>query len=306
MITREEFHAKCENIISDEDKIAINKTKRNNKITYAVVLPIEAIAGIILALTTTVFALIGVVVVMLISTLIISGAYSYKWDKYKNKYAAQIIDCLLENHAHTFTQSGHIDPMIFRSSCFYRPYDDFFGSDLLTIDIPKDDGNLSGIRLNICDIRTTKEETTTDSEGRTQTRTVTVYSGAFGYINFPFQFKCDLSLNSRLSGTSKIKLEDIKFNKTFDVYSNNQLEALVILTPTLMTKLLTLSNNVKGLRFALCQDGRLFISMNRNLFEVKVSKKSSINTLFDRFYDDINNILAIVEEIKNNNKVFKM
>lgn len=306
MITREEFHAKCENIISDEDKIEIAKTKRNHKLTYAILLPVEAIIGIILAFTTTVFALIGVVIVMLISTLIISGAYSYKWDKYKNKYATHIIDCLLENYAHNFTQSGYIDPMIFRSSCFYRPYDDFFGSDLLTVDIPKDDGALSGIRLNICDIRTTKEETTTDSEGRTQTRTVTVYSGAFGYINFPFQFKCDLSLNARLSGTSKIKLEDIKFNKTFDVYSNNQLEALVILTPTLMTKLLTLSNNVKGLSFALCQDGRLFISMNRNLFEVKVSKKSSINTLFDRFYDDICNILAIVDEIKDNNKVFKM
>ena len=306
MITREEFHAKCENIISDEDKIEIAKTKRNHKLTYAILLPVEAIIGIILAFTITISMLFVAVFFILLSILLMFFAYSNKWDKYKNKYATQIIDCLLENHTHNFNQNGFIHPMIFRSSSFYEPYDDFLGSDLLTIDIPKDDGSLSGIRLNICDIQTTKQETTTDADGKTRTSTVTVYSGAFGYIKFPFQFKCDLCLNTSLRGTSKIKLEDIKFNKTFDVYSNNQLEALVILTPTLMTKLLTLSNNVKGLRFALCQDGRLFISMNRNLFEVKVSKKSSINTLFDRFYDDICNILAIVDEIKDNNKVFKM
>ena len=304
MITREEFYNKCQNIISAEDKAEMEKNKKKSKITKAVVLTIEIIGAILLALIN-IFTLIGAAIAIIISLIIISSIFSYKWGKFKNKYADKIIECLLEGYSHQFQPNGFIESSIFRSSCFCDYFEDYSGRDLLTVDIPKDDGSPSGTNLNVCDLRTTKEVTKTDSEGRSYKQTQIVYSGVFGYVKFPFGFKCNLVLNEYMRGTSKIKLEDINFNKTFSVYSNNQVEALVILTPTLMTKLTDFNKNVKGFKLALTQEGYLFFGMARDLFELKTSEKN-LTKIFDRFYDDINNILALVNEIKDNNKVFKM
>ena len=102
-------------------------------------------------------------------------------------------------------------------------------------------------------------------------------------------------------------LGDIKFNKEFKTYTDNQIEALVILTPTLMTKLLSYSHRAKKFTLFLSQKGRMYFGMRRNLFKFKkrVFRKPS-GKIFAKFYDDVSDILAIVNEIKDNNKVFKM
>jgi hypothetical protein len=46
-------------------------------------------------------------------------------------------------------------------------------------------------------------------------------------------------------------------------------------------------------------------STGTNLFELGGTKEKP-ETLFERLYDDVNLILLLVNEMKNNNKVFKM
>ena len=304
MITREEFHAKCQNIISDEDKAKIKKTKKRKIITVIIVFILELALGIVLSINEPP-AICANIILMPISYLIIHLIFARKWNEFKQKYSVAILGCMLEGYSFTFNQNACVDQALFRSSCFYSYYDNYSGSDLLTIDIPKDDGKPSGTLLNVSDLRTTKRVTYTNSNGHKEVKNEIVYYGVFGCITFPFRFKCNLLLNHFLPKTNHFKLEDIKFNKKFRVYSNNQLEALVILTPTLMTKLLACSNKVKGFRLALTEDGRLCFGMNRNLFEIKTSKKS-LNNIFNRYYDDVSILLSIVDEIKNNNKIFKM
>ena len=43
-----------------------------------------------------------------------------------------------------------------------------------------------------------------------------------------------------------------------------------------------------------------------DLFKLKSIKDGDFSSTFDYFYDQINIILSLVEEIKNNNKVFKI
>ena len=101
---------------------------------------------------------------------------------------------------------------------FYDKYDKYTGEDLLSVKIPNDDGTPSDVSLSVCDLNVTRQETRTvrvrNADGstsiRTEEYTVTVFSGVFGYIFFPFEFKCGLALNLSKYGT-RIKLEDIKF-----------------------------------------------------------------------------------------------
>ena len=307
MISKEEFFSICNTIIPQNEIDLYNKKTKRMWITLTLVLMIELILAIVLSVCWSIVIIPIILAVFAVSVVIIFSTMKYSWHNFKSKYSAQVFDCLLKGYKHNFHQSAYIHQSIFDKSGFARNYDTYTGEDLLTIDIPKDDGTPSGIKLSISDLFVTrKEQRTTIKNGKyyTETRTVIVYKGAFAYVNFPFKFKCGIGLNIGFSGQKQIKLEDIEFNKKFKTYTNNQLEALVILTPTLITKLLALSQKAGRFQLSITPYGELYFGMKNNLFRLKGGKPSP--QTFEDFYDDISIILAIINEIKDNNKVFKM
>ena len=195
----------------------------------------------------------------------------------------------------------------------FDKYDSYGGEDLFKITIKNDDGTDSNTQFLISDLEVTREETETvtrrDADGNTyteeETRTIDIFTGAFGYIKFPFQFKCTLAINDAEEDLEEIKLEDIQFNKNFIVSTDDQVEALCILTPTMMNKLKKLKKRTGQVGILLCKD-EMYIALDRNLFEMKSKLKELSVNVFDNLYDDISCMLGIAEEIKNNNKVFKM
>ena len=185
---------------------------------------------------------------------------------------------------------------------------------MLSINVPNDDDTPSNTWFHISDLYITKEEErehyVVDKYGNSHREvehyTVTVFKGAFAHISFPTMFKCKISMNYQLSGTKKINLEDVEFNKTLKTYSDNELEAFLVLTPDLMFKLKELNKKTKGLKIAMYEN-KLFMVMNHaDLFKFTKDKKNFQSNMFDNFYDDIETIMGIVTEIKKNNKVFKM
>lgn len=308
MISKEEFFSICNNIIPQEEIDIYNKKTKKMWLTLALVLTIELVMTIVVALSwsSAIIPIMLIIAAVSVTTIIVTMKYS--WQNFKSKYSGQVFECLLKGYKHNYHQSAFIHQSIFNKSGFGKRYDRYTGEDLLTIDIPKDNGTPSGIKLSISDLFVTRqEETTTIRNGKyyTEKRTVIVYKGVFAYVNFPFKFKCGMGLNIGFSGQKQIKLEDIEFNKKFKTYTNNQLEALVILTPTLITKLLELSKKTGKLMVSLTEFGTLYFGMQNNLFKLKQIGKPSPQT-FEDFYDDISIILAIINEIKDNNKVFKM
>ena len=323
MITKEEFFKQTEQLITTSEMASYaKKIKKYNTISNILiaVLIIGAVLSVIFLSVTICFAFtFPAFLVFVISTI----AKNSVIDKINTKYSGQIFEMLLQNYKYYYNKKEYINETYLLSSGFignfsansiakmfdssnvfsmgYRPYDHYTGEDFLRLNIPKDDNTSSDVYLNICDLHVTRRET--DSEGNSHT--VTVYNGAFGYVHFPFQFKCDLSLNvGMFTGKQRIKLEDINFNKKFATYTNNHVEALVILTPTLMTKLLEFNKRVGKFKLSLTQEGYLYFGMNKRLFNLKHVKTPSPK-MFENYYDDIASILALVNEIKNNNKVFK-
>jgi hypothetical protein len=74
-----------------------------------------------------------------------------------------------------------------------------------------------------------------------------------------------------------------------------------------MQKLVYFNDKYTGFKLFIKENGELYFGMDRNLFEINIPKKGKpFHYMFDRFYDDVKAILEIVEEIKNNNKIFKM
>jgi hypothetical protein len=103
-----------------------------------------------------------------------------------------------------------------------------------------------------------EKRTTTDSKGRTRTTWVTVFRGQCLVVNFHKQFKGVTkvyrdagALNffkklGQMGKAQRVKLEDPVFEKAFEVYSTDQIEARFILTPDFMERLIGLERTFKG------------------------------------------------------------
>ena len=289
---------------------------------------------------------ISYILTILVSRLIIWYIINPKYREIKNKYAYEVLKYLLNGYKFTYSPNEFIDKKIFFESAFSdiltpnvgsinlpkipgelldlsingikicnTSTDEIFkytGEDLLKLDIPKDDGTPSGIELEICDLHITRqkdEPNNHDDDGslyfeKRETYNTNIFDGTFGHIHFPFNFKCCLGINKKVNGTKKIELEDIKFNQEVKVFTDNQLEAVVILTPSLMSRLMAFNKKIDNFQLYLAPSGDMYFKMARNLFAIKANGTEDM--MFDRFYDDICNILAIVNEIRDNNKIFKM
>ncbi len=103
-----------------------------------------------------------------------------------------------------------------------------------------------------------ERRTTTDSKGRTRTTWVTVFRGQCLIVKFHKQFQGvtkvyrdagALNFFKKLGQSGKgqrVKLEDPVFEKAFEVYSTDQIEARFILTPDFMERLIALEQTFKG------------------------------------------------------------
>ena len=100
----------------------------------------------------------------------------------------------------------------------------------------------------------------------------------------------------------KINLEDVKFNKKFEVYSQDQIEGRCYVTPAFMERFLNL-NTAFGAKKAKCaffQNQIMFaISTKKNLFEISSINKSLLDfKTFENFYKEISAIYEIIDYFK--------
>lgn len=119
--------------------------------------------------------------------------------------------------------------------------------------------------------------------------------GSFG--NF-FRFK---------NGLDRVKLEDPQFEKKFEVYSSDQIEARYLLTTAFMDRLLKVNEafNSKNIQCAFFNNKLLItIPTTNNLFEPKGVNHSIINTEdFKKFLGQMNSIFQIIDILKLNLRI---
>jgi hypothetical protein len=140
-------------------------------------------------------------------------------------------------------------------------------------------GERNGIPFEFFEAHLEDQRTTTDSEGRSKTTWVTVFRGQCWVINAPKRFHGTTKI-ARDSGIfnalgaigdkfSRVKLEDPEFEKYFEVYGTDQVEARFMLTPDVMQAYLDLEDAFKGSKLrATYHEDRIFVATEGgNLFE---------------------------------------
>lgn len=154
-----------------------------------------------------------------------------------------------------------------------------------------------------------KQRRTETRNGRTHTKYVTVFKGQCLRFNFHKRFfgqtlvTRDAGIFNRFGGRAGMDraiLEDPAFEKAFEVYTTDQVEARFILTPDLMQRLVDLEQVFRGrkLRCAFAGEEMLVAVEGENLFE-----PGSLFTPMDdpgrvrRVLDDFAVVFTLIESV---------
>lgn len=308
MVSRQELDKFLAKLISDEEKNLLNKNVLIKTTIAVISLVVAMIFVFIVVISQTINTIFIILAIMFAFTSLVlmlsrkTGAYK----KLEDKYKTQVLDYILRDVHYEYEKNARIPMNVFVESGLAREFDDYSGEDLLILNIPDDDGSATKSNLVISDVKATKQEYNENTE---EWETKTKYQGVLGYIRFPFEFKCRLTINRNdyafLQNMDKVSLESIEFNKKFSIRTTDQIEARYILTPDMMQKLMAVQAKEKNFQMVL--DGNtMFISIpGKNMFAITTRSKKIDGTIFYNLYEDIALFLDIIEEIKNNDKIFK-
>ena len=104
----------------------------------------------------------------------------------------------------------------------------------------------------------------------------------------------------------EIKLEDVEFNKKYNVYSNDQIESRYILTTGFMERFLNMKTAFKAKYIrAAFKDGKISIAMHvgKDLFAMGSLNKDTDSNTFTELFDEILSVLELINELKLNQKI---
>lgn len=161
------------------------------------------------------------------------------------------------------------------------------------------------------------EEEYTDSDG--DTRRVTIFKGQWYVFDFNKQFKADLQVcekgfqNARrgsLFGSNKfnkVQLEDIEFNKEFNVYAQNSLDAFYVLTPKTMENIKELNDKVSGKMLFCFINNKLHVGLHsgKDLFEPNLFKEIDIEQNHKQALEEIKMITHFIDILNLDNDLFR-
>ena len=104
-----------------------------------------------------------------------------------------------------------------------------------------------------------------------------------------------------------VKLEDLTFDKKFNVYTQDQIEARYLLTPAFMERLKSLETSfgTKNIKCSFFEDNIMFaISTNKDLFELGSLYKSLKSKIsIEEFYNEIHSIQEMINHLKLDEKL---
>lgn len=174
-----------------------------------------------------------------------------------------------------------------------RQEDRFYSEDMIS-------GVFEGVKFRCSDVK--QEDVSTDSKGRTSTRTV--FLGRFYEFDFPKSFKSNLLITQTVGyglfgEFNRVKTESVDFNSELKVYAKDEHEAFFILTPDFMERLIYMDRKYKDkINFSFINN-KLYISINngKDTFDIKTFKEvdESIFREYQEEFKDIKNFIKVLK-----------
>ena len=218
--------------------------------------------------------------------IITSFVFNKKQKEYRTIYKNQVMKSLVENfyeNAEYFPYKG-MPSSIYREG-IYESYDNYYSDDYIETTI---DGKYL---MDMAEVHTEEEHTSTDSNGNTTTTTTTLFHGLFAKITLDKSIGCTLRITQGSNwDTSKdrLKMDSSEFEKLFNVYTSNSIVGMQILTSDIMEEILAFQKKTKYAFDIYIRANDVYLRFRcGTMFEVKSFKNGIIDEKSLRYYYDV-------------------
>ncbi|MBQ9271770.1 MAG: DUF3137 domain-containing protein [Alphaproteobacteria bacterium] len=210
----------------------------------------------------------------------------------------------------SYVFEGKIDDEILRASSLFTEYNNSVGDDYFS-------GIYDGVHISIAEEKLLKIHRTRTRDGQKTETNKPIFSGVCILFEMNKKFSGHTVVlkdrgalgNSfyKIKGLKNVRLEDSVFEKYFEVFSDNQIEARYLLTTAFMERMLKLRDLYEGksIQFSF-KFNRLLLSVptHQDMFEANSFFKSNLNKqkidlVFEQFYT----IFSIVKLLKLNQRI---
>lgn len=191
------------------------------------------------------FAFVINMFVFIIVNLLFSKNKSQYNIKYKNAVISKIMNNFYDNLEY-FPQKSM--PAYIYKEVKYGYYDRYTSDDYMEAQINKKYG------IQMAEVLTQKEESYKDSEGRTQTRLVTIFHGLFAKIEMDKSINSELRIvqnGGMLMQKDRLNMDSSEFEKHFDVKASDKIIGMQLLTADVMEELIEFENKT-NMKFDIC------------------------------------------------------
>lgn len=213
---------------------------------------------------------------------------------------------------HCISRSAYMGSRIFLTS----PHR-YQGEDLVR-------GKIDKTEIQFSELHTQYKTETTDSKGRRQTQWHTIFRGIFFIADFNKHFQGETvvlpdtaeklfggfgrqlqSWNLSRSG-ELVQLEDVEFEQRFVVYSQDQVEARYILSPSLMARIVDFVKRTGQEVYISFVSSHIHVAIahSKDLFEPKLFSTLLDVKLAQEYVEDLMLVIGIVEDLNLNTRIW--
>jgi len=262
------------------------KKESKKKNTIFVILAIIIDVLIIINKQDTQTMLFSIITLDIILYIIISIIFSKNRTKYNNSFKNIVIKKLIDNFYNEVQYSPkHQMPRHIYDEAEYGEYYNRYYSDDYFKGMIEQKGN-----IEFAEIKTQKVERHRDRDGRTHTTTTTIFNGLFAKINIEKSIQTKLKIKTNWIGLGgkrkKLEMDSQLFEKEFDVYTDNQIIGMQLLTADVMEKLVEFKNTMDLKYEVHVFNNMIYLRfMTGSMFEAKISSKEMLNKKsIERYY----------------------
>ena len=177
-------------------------------------------------------------------------------------------------------------------------------------------GTYKNVKFEQSDIHIQKKYEEEDKDGNKIITWETIFEGRYMIFDFNKNFKANVQVISNnftksslphSKNNTKVKLEDIEFNKMFKIYSEIEHDAFYILTPHFMEKIKKLYKELDAPIKLTFMENKLHVAVNNgeDSFEYNVLNPINEKEIEQDIIKDIKLITDFVNELNLDNNLFK-
>lgn len=214
--------------------------------------------------------------------------------QYKNHYLADYLGSL----GYRYLRVGHVHALDIMKSKLFKPFDKQIGNDLIS-------GELEGVRFVFSDLILQDIEEEEDWRMNFVRKSHhTIFQGIFFVASFNKTISGETFVMSRNApnnaSVEKIRMDNVEFNKFFNVYATDVQNAMYILSPALMESIIKFAKKMRdpiGISFV---EDRIFIRIDRwcDSFEPDIHQSVISKNIAPAIKSDIESILEIVKTLR--------